>query len=68
MLLLLKVVTLLVVLNISLAFEFHGNFNFSASNVVSIPGPIIITQDGPVQGREEFYDGVNSVYTYKGIR
>lgn len=36
--------------------------------LTSIPGRIIQTQYGPIQGREEFYDGIKSVYTYKGVR
>ncbi|XP_070494682.1 juvenile hormone esterase-like [Chironomus tepperi] len=40
---------------------------FNSSRIVSVPGPIINTEYGPVQGREEFY-GTKSVYTYKGIR
>lgn len=40
----------------------------NSTRIVSIPGPIINTQYGPVQGLEEFYDGAKSVYTFKGIR
>jgi carboxylesterase type B len=40
---------------------------FNSTRITSIPGPIISTEYGPVQGREEFY-GTKSVYTYKGIR
>lgn len=43
--------------------QFQLNFALT-----SIPGRIIQTQYGPIQGREEFYDGMKSVYTYKGVR
>lgn len=47
-------------------FAFDAKIN--SSNIIIVPGPIIQTQYGPVQGREEFYDGIRSVYTYKGVR
>lgn len=70
---LILVVALLVTVNISSARDLNfkssaRDLNFNSSNIISLPGPIIQTQYGPVQGREEIYDGVNSVYSYKGIR
>lgn len=63
-----SVVTFLAALNLSSAFYNLNSYNFNSSNIISVPGPIIQTQYGPIQGREEFYDGANSVYSYKGVR
>lgn len=32
------------------------------------PGPVIQTQNGPIQGQEETYDVFRRIYTFKGIR
>lgn len=58
------VAAFLATLNFSAAF----NLNFTITNVISLPGPIIQTQYGPIQGREEIYDGINRVYSFKGVR
>lgn len=51
-----------------LPYVLATSLKFNSSNVIITPGPIIQTQYGPIQGREEFYDGPRSVYTYKGVR
>lgn len=61
-------VLFLVILSISLGSSFILPRANVSHFITSIPGPIINTQYGPVQGREEFYEGAKSVYTYKGIR
>lgn len=49
-------------------FPLPNSLQANVTRLSSIPGPIINTQHGPVQGMQEFYDGIRSVYTYKGIR
>lgn len=51
-----------------LATNFCLAQNLNKSNIIVLPGPIIQTQYGPIQGREEIYEGYKSVYTFKGVR